>query len=56
VVTVAWELSWYQWEVDTRPDGKVRELAKGDEVAELDEASQAWNGAAGDDGRLRLAD
>ncbi len=33
LVTVAWELSWYQWEVSADGDGEsVREVAKGDEV------------------------
>jgi hypothetical protein len=55
-VTVAWELSWYQWGVDigdeTRP---VFEIAKGGEVEELDAAARQWNAKVGADGRLRLA-
>ena len=36
-VTVAWELSWYRWEVapDSGADA-VREVAKGDEISELE--------------------
>jgi hypothetical protein len=55
-VTVAWELSWYQWEVGADGDGDepVREVAKGAEVSELDEASRAWNASVDEDGTLRL--
>lgn len=51
-VTVAWELSWYRWEV--RPDGKVRQLARGDELEELSPEQRDWNATASEDGRLRL--
>jgi hypothetical protein len=55
-ITVAWELSWYQWGVDigdeTRP---VIELAKGGEVEQLDAAARQWNAKIGADGKLRLA-
>jgi hypothetical protein len=54
-ITVAWELSWYQWEVDLTSEGRpVRELARGDEVSELDEADRDWNAHAAEDGELRL--
>jgi hypothetical protein len=54
-ITVAWELSWYQWEVDLASDGlAVRELAKGNEVGELDEGDRAWNAHATEEGELRL--
>lgn len=54
-ITVAWELSWYQWEVDLTADGHpVRELARGDEVSELDEADRVWNAHAAEDGELRF--
>lgn len=56
LVTVAWELSWYQWEVgaDGEGDEPVREVAKGAEVSELDEKARAWNAAVDEDGALRL--
>jgi hypothetical protein len=56
LVTVAWELSWYQWEVGADGDGDepVREVAKGAEVSELDEEARAWNAAVDEDGTLRL--
>jgi hypothetical protein len=58
VVTVAWELSWYQWEVGADGDGDeaepVRQVAKGDELSELAEDVQAWNASVEEDGTLRL--
>ena len=55
LVTVAWEISWYQWEVSGDGHSEpVREVAKGDEVSELAEDAQAWNAAVTEDGKLRL--
>ena len=58
LVTVAWELSWYQWEVGADGDGDdgepVREVAKGAELSELDEETRAWNAAVDEEGTLRL--
>jgi len=58
LVTVAWELSWYQWEVGADGDGEdgepVREVAKGAELSELDEETRAWNAAVDEEGMLRL--
>ena len=55
-ITVAWELSWYQWGVDVS-DGlrPVYELGKGGEIGQLDAAAKQWNATVGRDGRLRLA-
>lgn len=55
VVTVAWEISWYQWEVAV--DGgarEVREVRKGSEVSELEASERGWNATAADDGTIRL--
>jgi hypothetical protein len=58
LVTIAWELSWYQWEVGADGDGDdgepVREVAKGAELSELDDKVQTWNAAVDEDGTLRL--
>jgi hypothetical protein len=55
LVTVAWELSWYQWEVSANGDEEsVREVAKGSEVSELAEGARAWNASVAEDGMLRL--
>ena len=50
-ITVAWELCWYQWSVDT-VDGIVRELGKGEAVEQLDSSARHWNAAAGERGVL----
>lgn len=52
-LTVAWDLSWYQWAVDlTDPEDPVRPLAKGAEVSELDQPARQWNAHADEAGRL----
>lgn len=55
-LTVAWELSWYQWKVESGGDGDaaVRALRNGKEVSELGPADRAWNARAGEDGRIQL--
>jgi hypothetical protein len=55
-LTVAWDLSWYQWEVRLADEpAHVRALAKGSELGQLGDADRAWNARAGDDGRLQLS-
>ena len=54
LVTVAWEISWYQWEVALDGRTGVREVRKGNEVSELEAGEQRWNASAADDGNLRL--
>ena len=55
-VTVAWELSWYQWGVDVEDELRpVFEIGKGSEVDQLDYAARQWNAKVGRDGRLRLS-
>ncbi len=55
-VTVAWELSWYQWGVEIEDEGRpVFEIAKGSEVDQLDYAARQWNAKVGKDGKLRLS-
>lgn len=52
-LTVAWDLSWYQWAVDlTDPDEPVRALAKGSDVEDLDQPARQWNAHADGQGRL----
>jgi len=54
-ITVAWELSWYQWGVDLRDELRpVYQIAKGHELSELDAAAQQWNAMAGEGGQLIL--
>jgi hypothetical protein len=54
-LTVAWDLSWYQWEVRLADEpARVRSLAKGSEIEQLHEADRNWNARASDDGTLQL--
>jgi len=52
---VAWELCWYQWGVDWAA-GRVFELGKGSEVAQIDRAAQHWNAGLGEDAQLVFGD
>ncbi|HVX34119.1 MAG TPA: hypothetical protein VHA80_13360 [Solirubrobacterales bacterium] len=53
-ITVAWELTWYQWGVDLGDELRpVFELDKGYEVAEIDAAARQWNASA-HEGRIVL--
>jgi hypothetical protein len=54
-VTVAWELSWYQWGVDVGADPRpVVEVAKGSEIDQLDSAARQWNASVREGGRIVL--
>jgi len=56
-ITVAWELSWYQWGVDISDELRpVSQIDKGREIDQLDPAARQWNASVGDDGRLALAE
>jgi hypothetical protein len=55
-VTVAWELTWYQWAVDLGEEARpVRELARGREITEIDFAARQWNASASAEGRIVIA-
>jgi hypothetical protein len=54
-IVVAWELSWYRFEVDLADEAAgVRVVDQGAELAELDPAEQEPNAAADDAGELHL--
>ena len=54
-ITVAWELSWYQWGVDIGDELRpVFQIDKGREIDELDPAARQWNASVDEDGRLAL--
>jgi hypothetical protein len=43
-ITVAWELTWYQWAVASgERELPVAELAHGTEIDQLDAAARQWN-------------
>jgi hypothetical protein len=51
-VTVAWELSWYQYRVSPDSAQPVRLERRGHELDELEPAFKAWNAHVEDEGRL----
>jgi len=54
-ITVAWELSWYQWGVDLGDELRpVFQIDKGLEMDQLDSAARQWNASAVEGGRLIL--
>jgi hypothetical protein len=54
-ITVAWELSWYQWAVDLDDEpGTVQQLDKGSEIDELEGPARQWNATAAPGGMLEL--
>jgi hypothetical protein len=54
-ITVAWELSWYRYEVDLADEAAgVRVIAQGTELTELDEPDRTPNATADERGDLAL--
>jgi hypothetical protein len=55
-ITIAWELSWYRYEVDLADEAAgVRVIAQGTELSELDEPDRTPNATADERGDLALA-
>jgi len=55
VIVVAWELSWYRYEVDLSEDvPEARATAQGTELSELEREERGANAVAGDAGTLAL--
>ena len=52
VVTVAWDISWYQYRVFPDSDNPVRLEGRGHDPEELDSGFTDWNARLGDDGRI----
>jgi hypothetical protein len=52
IVTVAWDISWYQYRVTPDSAQPVRLAERGHELGELDVAYQRWNARIEQDGRL----
>jgi hypothetical protein len=51
-VTVAWELSWYQYRVSPDSAQPVRLERRGHELEELEQGYKDWNAQVEDEGRL----
>jgi hypothetical protein len=52
VITVAWEISWYQYRVSPESDNPVRLESRGHDPSELEASFTSWNANMEDDGRL----
>jgi hypothetical protein len=52
VVTVAWDISWYQYRVSLDSDNPVRLEGRGHDPAELERAFTEWNAHMEEDGRV----
>lgn len=52
VITVAWEISWYQYRVSPDAPQPVRLAERGHDLEELEQSFQDWNSHLADDGRL----
>jgi hypothetical protein len=52
VITIAWDLSWYQYRVTLDSAQPVRLEERGHELAELEASFAEWNAHLEDDGRL----
>jgi hypothetical protein len=52
VVTVAWDISWYQYRVTPEAAQPVRLAERGHELGDLDGGYQRWNARIEPDGRL----
>lgn len=52
-LTIAWEITWYQWDVTAGGRGhEVREARKGETIDQLSAGDRAWNLMAATDGTL----
>jgi hypothetical protein len=52
VITVAWEISWYQYRVSPESENPVRLEGRGHDPADLEASFTSWNAHMEDDGRL----
>jgi hypothetical protein len=52
VVTVAWDISWYQYRVSPESDNPVRLEGRGHDPDQLEGPFRGWNAHMGEDGRI----
>jgi len=52
VITVAWEIAWYQYRVTFDSIQPVRLAERGDELSDLDVSFRRWNAQLDDEGRI----
>jgi hypothetical protein len=54
VLTIAWDISWYQYRVDVAADPPVRLEGRGDDVTELGARWRSWNARLDESGAVEL--
>jgi hypothetical protein len=52
VITIAWEISWYQYRVISESSQPVRLAERGQDPAEIGEKFRVWNAHLDGNGRL----
>jgi hypothetical protein len=52
LITVAWEISWYQYRVTPESGQPVRLAERGHDLDELEGTFRQWNAQLAEDGRL----
>jgi hypothetical protein len=52
VITVAWDISWYQYRVDFDSSQPVRNAERGLDANDIDESFRGWNARLDDDGYI----
>ena len=52
IITVAWEISWYQYRVSPDAAQPIRLAERGHDLSEVEERFREWNSRLSDDGRL----
>jgi hypothetical protein len=52
VITIAWEITWYQYRVSPELGQPVRIAERGQDIDEIDPTFAVWNSVLEDDGRL----
>lgn len=52
LITIAWDITWYQYRVSPESAQPVKLEARGHELADLDGAFQGWNATIQPDGRI----
>ncbi len=52
VVTIAWDISWYQYRITPESAQPIRLAERGHDLADLDDSFRGWNAHIEDDGRL----
>ena len=52
VITVAWDIAWYQYRVTFDSIQPVRLAERGDELDGLEASFQRWNASLDEDGRV----